>query len=243
MKLSTSSPPRSPCALSPSTAPVYCTLPCSELGEGKVPGDSQQKAQPHHRHYELGACPLLLGLVHARLGLGSGSGSQVGVNTFDYLGDILSYIVVSIPIFTACDLIPGVLSLLIIPPWCIVGRIGELREVIDDMLRTQCDYDPASGETFDIDSSLRPSSLHAPLFSHDDVQQTSPFSEQLLVEELTIKISQGSHLLVVGNTGRGRQSKRYKLVKCPFNTLMLLLLLAIDTEMLVNPDDQGRLAC
>lgn len=30
-------------------------------------------------------------------------------------------------------------------------RIGELREVMDDILHKQCDYDPASGESFDFD--------------------------------------------------------------------------------------------
>lgn len=30
-------------------------------------------------------------------------------------------------------------------------RIGELREAMDDILHKQCDYDPASGESFDFD--------------------------------------------------------------------------------------------
>lgn len=34
---------------------------------------------------------------------------------------------------------------------CVVIRIGELREVMDDILRKQCDYDPASGESYDFD--------------------------------------------------------------------------------------------
>lgn len=34
---------------------------------------------------------------------------------------------------------------------CVVVRIGELREVMDDILRKQCDYDPASGESYDFD--------------------------------------------------------------------------------------------
>lgn len=32
-------------------------------------------------------------------------------------------------------------------------RIGELREAMDDILHKQCDYDPASGESFDFDRS------------------------------------------------------------------------------------------
>ena len=34
---------------------------------------------------------------------------------------------------------------------CVMDRIGELREVMDDILRRQCDYDPASGDTYDFD--------------------------------------------------------------------------------------------
>ena len=34
---------------------------------------------------------------------------------------------------------------------CVVVRIGQLKEVMDDILRTQCDYDPASGESYDFD--------------------------------------------------------------------------------------------
>lgn len=34
---------------------------------------------------------------------------------------------------------------------CVCVRIGELREVMDDILRKQCDYDPASGESYDFD--------------------------------------------------------------------------------------------
>lgn len=33
----------------------------------------------------------------------------------------------------------------------VVIRIGELREVMDDIIRKQCDYDPASGESYNFD--------------------------------------------------------------------------------------------
>lgn len=36
---------------------------------------------------------------------------------------------------------------------CVRIRIGELREAMDEILRRQCDYDPASGESFDFDRS------------------------------------------------------------------------------------------
>lgn len=43
-------------------------------------------------------------------------------------------------------------------------------------------------------------------FIVDHLSYKSPFSDELLVEDLNLKISQGSHLLVVGNTGTGKTS-------------------------------------
>lgn len=43
-------------------------------------------------------------------------------------------------------------------------------------------------------------------FIVDHLSYKSPFSDQLLVEDLCLKISQGTHLLVVGNTGTGKTS-------------------------------------
>ena len=34
---------------------------------------------------------------------------------------------------------------------CVCVRIGELREAMADILRRQCDYDPASGDNYDFD--------------------------------------------------------------------------------------------
>uniref|UniRef100_A0A4W6CZU4 ATP-binding cassette, sub-family D (ALD), member 4 n=1 Tax=Lates calcarifer TaxID=8187 RepID=A0A4W6CZU4_LATCA len=145
----------------------------------------------------------------------------IGVNTFDYLGGFLSYIIIAIPIFTGVydGLTPGELSALIsknafVCIYLINGftqlidlsttlsdvagythRIGELREVMDDILRKQCDYDPASGES-PVDTA----------FILDHLSYKSPYSDQLLVEDLSLKISQGTHLLVVGNTGTGKTS-------------------------------------
>uniref|UniRef100_A0A673WP48 ATP-binding cassette, sub-family D (ALD), member 4 n=1 Tax=Salmo trutta TaxID=8032 RepID=A0A673WP48_SALTR len=158
----------------------------------------------------------------------------IGVNTFDYLGGILSYIIISIPIFSGVynNLSPGELSALISKNAfvCIyliscfsqlidlsttlsdvagyTHRIGELREVMDDILRTHCDYDPASGDSYDFDSTQTGCSIGPAdtAFILDCVSYKSPFSDQLLVEELSIKISQGSNLLVVGNTGTGKTS-------------------------------------
>uniref|UniRef100_A0A673BVK9 ABC transporter domain-containing protein n=1 Tax=Sphaeramia orbicularis TaxID=375764 RepID=A0A673BVK9_9TELE len=157
----------------------------------------------------------------------------IGVNTFDYLGGFLSYIIIAIPIFTGIydGLTPGELSALIsknafVCIYLINGftqiidlsttlsdvagythRIGELQEVMDDILCTQCDYDPASGESYDFDSDFN---IHAgpvdTAFIVDHLSYKSPYSDELLVEDLSLKISQGTHLLVVGNTGTGKTS-------------------------------------
>ncbi|KAM9704061.1 lysosomal cobalamin transporter ABCD4 isoform 2-T2 [Menidia menidia] len=157
----------------------------------------------------------------------------IGVNTFDYMGGFLSYIVIAIPIFTGIydSLTPGELSALVsknafVCIYLINGftqlidlsttlsdvagythRIGELREVMDDILHRQCDYDPASGESYDFDSDFN---VHAgpvdTAFILDNLSYKSPYSEELLVEDLSLKISQGNNLLVVGNTGTGKTS-------------------------------------
>ena len=43
-------------------------------------------------------------------------------------------------------------------------------------------------------------------FVLDKLSYKSPFSEELLVEDLSLRLCQGSHLLVVGNTGTGKSS-------------------------------------
>uniref|UniRef100_A0A8C5DPQ1 Uncharacterized protein n=1 Tax=Gouania willdenowi TaxID=441366 RepID=A0A8C5DPQ1_GOUWI len=157
----------------------------------------------------------------------------IGVNTFDYLGGFLSYIIIAIPIFSGVydGLSPGELSAVIsknafVCIYLINGftqiidlsttlsdvagythRVGELREVMDDILRKQCDYDPASGESYDFDSDFN---IHAgpadTAFILENLSYKSPFSDQLLVDDLSLKICQGTHLLVVGNTGTGKTS-------------------------------------
>uniref|UniRef100_A0A3Q3WYN1 Uncharacterized protein n=1 Tax=Mola mola TaxID=94237 RepID=A0A3Q3WYN1_MOLML len=145
----------------------------------------------------------------------------IGVNVFDYLGGFLSYIIIAIPIFTGVydGLTPGELSALIsknafVCIYLINGftqlidlsttlsdvagythRIGELREEMEDIRRKQCDYDPASGES-PVDTA----------FIIDHLSYKSPYADELLVEDLSLKISQGTHLLVVGNTGSGKTS-------------------------------------
>uniref|UniRef100_A0A7N6B906 ATP-binding cassette, sub-family D (ALD), member 4 n=1 Tax=Anabas testudineus TaxID=64144 RepID=A0A7N6B906_ANATE len=141
----------------------------------------------------------------------------IGVNTFDYLGGFLSYIIIAIPIFAGIydGLSPGELSALIsknafVCIYLINGftqlidlsttlsdvagythRIGELREVMDDILHN--DFNVHAGP---LDTA----------FILDHLSYKSPYSDELLVEDLSLKITQGTHLLVVGNTGTGKTS-------------------------------------
>ncbi|XP_051538865.1 lysosomal cobalamin transporter ABCD4-like isoform X3 [Myxocyprinus asiaticus] len=160
----------------------------------------------------------------------------IGVNTFDYLGSILSYIVIAIPIFAGVydGLTPGELSALVSKNAfvCIylincftqlidlsttlsdvagyTHRIGELRDVMADITKKQCEqeqYDPLSKEAVHFDSDLEIHSIPADTaFVLDRLSYKSPVSEELLVKDLTLKISQGMNLLVVGNTGTGKTS-------------------------------------
>uniref|UniRef100_A0AAR2IH67 ABC transporter domain-containing protein n=1 Tax=Pygocentrus nattereri TaxID=42514 RepID=A0AAR2IH67_PYGNA len=158
---------------------------------------------------------------------------RIGVNTFDYLGSILSYVVIAIPIFAGVydGMTPGELSSLVSKNAfvCIylincftqlidlsttlsdvagyTHRIGELREVIIDIGRKQCDCDPALGEAYNFDSDgefLNSSSGTA--FVLQQLSYKCPLSEELLVKELSLKICQDTHLLLVGNTGTGKTS-------------------------------------
>ncbi|KAI4893349.1 hypothetical protein NFI96_024138 [Prochilodus magdalenae] len=157
----------------------------------------------------------------------------MGVNTFDYLGSILCYIIIAIPIFAGVydGMTPGELSALISKNAfvCIylincftqlidlstsvsdvagyTHRIGELREVMRNTESKHCDCDPALGEGYNFDSDgkfLNSSSDTA--FVLQQLSYKCPLSEELLVKDLSLRICQGTHLLLVGNTGTGKTS-------------------------------------
>ncbi|XP_076826392.1 lysosomal cobalamin transporter ABCD4 isoform X2 [Brachyhypopomus gauderio] len=153
----------------------------------------------------------------------------MGVNLFDYLGSILSYVVIAIPIFAGVydGMTPGELSALVSKNAfvCIylincftqlidlsttlsdvagyTHRIGELREVMNDVGRQQYDYDPVLRETNDF---KRDTGSSETAFVLDRLSFKSPVSEEPLVKDLSLRICQGSHLLLVGNTGTGKTS-------------------------------------
>ncbi|KAM9488146.1 lysosomal cobalamin transporter ABCD4 isoform 2-T2 [Clarias gariepinus] len=157
----------------------------------------------------------------------------LGVNTFDYMGSILSYIIIAIPIFAGVydDLTPGEITTVISKNAFVcmylincftqlidlsttlsdvagyAHRIGELQEVMTDINRKQGDPDCVPAETGSSDrggETFITSSSAAIVL--DKVSFTSPFSKDLLVRELSLRVYEGTHVLVVGNTGTGKTS-------------------------------------
>ncbi|XP_024424055.2 lysosomal cobalamin transporter ABCD4 isoform X1 [Desmodus rotundus] len=158
----------------------------------------------------------------------------MGVNTFDYLGSILSYVVIAIPIFSGVygDLSPTELSTLVSKNAfvCIyliscftrlidlsttlsdvagyTHRIGELQETLLDMsLKSQ------DGETLDEsewDSHRAPGWPAAEpadtAFLLERLCISAPSSDKPLIKDLSLKISEGQSLLITGNTGTGKTS-------------------------------------
>uniref|UniRef100_A0A3Q4HQJ9 ATP-binding cassette, sub-family D (ALD), member 4 n=1 Tax=Neolamprologus brichardi TaxID=32507 RepID=A0A3Q4HQJ9_NEOBR len=127
----------------------------------------------------------------------------IGVNTFDYLGGFLSYIIIAIPIFSGVydSLTPGELSALISKnAFVCIYLINGFTQLID-LSTTLSDVAGYTHSDFNIHAGPVDTA-----FIVDHLSYKSPFSDELLVEDLSLKISQGTHLLVVGNTGTGKTS-------------------------------------
>lgn len=147
-----------------------------------------------------------------------------GTNMFDYLGGILSYMAIAIPIFAGAytDLTSAELSELISKnafvsiylvncfsqiidlssSLCDVAgythRIAELDEVMRDILQGKMDEDEEEESC-----ELRPC---GDVFVLDDVLITAPGSDCTLVRNLSLHVREGSNLLITGETGSGKSS-------------------------------------
>ncbi|XP_066132336.1 lysosomal cobalamin transporter ABCD4 isoform X2 [Saccopteryx bilineata] len=158
----------------------------------------------------------------------------IGVNTFDYLGSILSYVVIAIPIFSGVygDLSPTELSTLVSKNAfvCIyliscftqlidlsttlsdvagyTHRIGELQETLLDMSLKSQDGESLDEDEWDSHRALgRPAAEPADTaFLLERVSISAPSSNKPLIRDLSLKISEGQSLLITGNTGTGKSS-------------------------------------
>ncbi|XP_058511322.1 lysosomal cobalamin transporter ABCD4 isoform X2 [Ochotona princeps] len=158
----------------------------------------------------------------------------IGVNTFDYLGSILSYVVIAIPIFSGVfgDLTPTELSALVSKNAfvCIyliscftrlidlsttlsdvagyTHRIGELQETLLDMSSKSQDCETLGNSEWDLDKIPGwPAAEPADAaFLLERACISAPSSDKPLIKDLTLKICEGQSLLITGNTGTGKTS-------------------------------------
>ncbi|EHB15439.1 ATP-binding cassette sub-family D member 4 [Heterocephalus glaber] len=154
----------------------------------------------------------------------------IGVNTFDYMGSVLSYIVISIPIFSGVygDLSPTELSTLVSKNAfvCIyliscftklidlsttlsdvagyTHRLGELQEALLDIFLTSQDCESEQG--LDRAPGWPAPEASDTAFLLERVCISAPSSDKPLVKDLTLKICEGQSLLITGNTGTGKTS-------------------------------------
>ncbi|KAK2504086.1 hypothetical protein MC885_002851 [Smutsia gigantea] len=158
----------------------------------------------------------------------------IGVNVFDYLGSILSYVVIAIPIFSGIygDLSPTELSTLVSKNAfvCIyliscfttlidlsttlsdvagyTHRIGELQETLLDMYLKSQDGEILDESEWDLDRAPGWPAAEPTdtAFLLERVSVSAPASDKPLVKDLSLRISEGQSLLITGNTGTGKTS-------------------------------------
>ncbi|XP_069714598.1 lysosomal cobalamin transporter ABCD4 isoform X4 [Phaenicophaeus curvirostris] len=158
----------------------------------------------------------------------------IGINTFDYLGSILSYVVIAIPIFSGVygDLSPTELSALVsknafVSIYLIAcfsqlidlsstltdvagytHRIGELQETLLSLGRKKNAGYLEAKACWDLDGSHsgEDTAQRDTAFLLEQVTLSVPSSGKLLIKDLSLKISQGNSIMIVGNTGTGKTS-------------------------------------
>ena len=157
----------------------------------------------------------------------------VGINTFDYLGSILSYVIIAIPIFSGVygDLSPTELSALVsknafVSIYLIscfsqlidlsstvtdvagyTHRIGELQETLLSLGRRENEsYSEAKAWDSDSSESGEDPEPRDTAFLLERVTLSVPSSGKLLIKDLSLRISQGDSMMIMGNTGTGKTS-------------------------------------
>uniref|UniRef100_V9KTS7 ATP-binding cassette sub-family D member 4 n=1 Tax=Callorhinchus milii TaxID=7868 RepID=V9KTS7_CALMI len=160
---------------------------------------------------------------------------HLGVNTFDYLGSILSYVVIAVPIFSGvydglhpAELIALVSKNAFVSIYLIscfsqlidlstsvsdlagyTHRIGELQEACLEISKSQGKEGLCVSEDlweFEDSLDLGEGQSSGKAWILERVSFTSPSSDQLLVQNLTLQITEGNSLLITGNTGTGKTS-------------------------------------
>ncbi|XP_051476468.1 lysosomal cobalamin transporter ABCD4 isoform X4 [Apus apus] len=129
---------------------------------------------------------------------------HIGINTFDYLGSILSYVVIAIPIFSGVYrvLSPTELSALVSKnAFVSIYLIGCFSQLID-LSSTVTDV---AGYTHSSHSEEDPEPRDT-AFLLEQVTFSVPSSGKLLIKDLSLRISQGNSVMIVGNTGTGKTS-------------------------------------
>ncbi|XP_028920309.1 lysosomal cobalamin transporter ABCD4 isoform X2 [Ornithorhynchus anatinus] len=156
----------------------------------------------------------------------------IGINTFEYLGSILSYVVIAIPIFSGVygDLSPADLSALVsknaFVSIYLIGcfsqlidlsttlsdvagythRIGELRETLAELAPQSQDLE---SDRNDWNSDKAPGEQTGPAdaaFLLDRISVSAPSSDAPLIRDLSLTVSRGQSLFITGNTGTGKTS-------------------------------------
>ncbi|XP_077640156.1 lysosomal cobalamin transporter ABCD4 isoform X2 [Lonchura striata] len=157
----------------------------------------------------------------------------IGINTFDYLGSILSYVVIAIPIFSGVygDLSPTELSSLVsknaFVSIYLIGcfsqlidlsstvtdiagythRIGELQETLLSLGRKKNGNYSEAKTSWDLDGHSGEDPVPSDTaFLLERVTLSVPSSDKLLIKDLSLRISQGNSVMIVGNTGTGKTS-------------------------------------
>ncbi|KAM9653195.1 lysosomal cobalamin transporter ABCD4 isoform 10-T10 [Morphnus guianensis] len=157
----------------------------------------------------------------------------IGINTFDYLGSILSYVIIAIPIFSGVygDLSPTELSALVsknaFVSIYLIGcfsqlidlsstvtdvagythRIGELQETLLSLGRKKNNSYSEAKASWDLDGHSGEDPVpRDTAFLLERMTLSVPSSGKLLIKDLSLRISQGNSVMIVGNTGTGKTS-------------------------------------